>query len=277
MIEEGVDWLLRERKKDSRTLCYCTIVQHAESVFEYATLEGLRSGLILGKTPAVERERTYKEFENHELDLLVNVEVATEGCDLPEVDSILMQRPTQSLALYLQMVGRAMRPAPNKKYALILDAFANWERHGLPEEEREWTLEARKSKKRGVAPTRLCRNCNTVNHIAARSCFACGMEFGSLCEKCGNFVYGLMKGEQCPRCSKEAQKRMFAGGVRTVVPAIPEYIHQKKKYGVFVEGDEPEIGSTVLVKDGAGNRWKESIIRVVNKIRNGFVCETKSV
>ena len=277
LIEEGVDWLLRERKKDSRTLCYCTTVQHAESVFEYATLEGLRSGLILGKTPAVERERTYKEFENHELDLLVNVEVATEGCDLPEVDSILMQRPTQSLALYLQMVGRAMRPAPNKKYALILDAFANWERHGLPEEEREWTLEARKSKKRGVAPTRLCRNCNTVNHIAARSCFACGMEFGSLCEKCGNFVYGLMEGEQCPRCSKEAQKRMFAGGVRTVVPAIPEYIHQKKKYGVFVEGDEPEIGSTVLVKDGAGNRWKESIIRVVNKIRNGFVCETKSV
>ena len=277
LVEYGIDWLLQERNPDSRTLCYCTTVQHAESVFEYATYRGLRAGLILGKTPEEERENTYKRFEHHELDLLINVEVATEGCDLPEVDSVLIMRPTKSLALYLQMVGRAMRPALNKSYALILDAFANWETHGLPEEDREWTLEARKATRKGDAPTKLCFECNTVNPISSRSCIMCGCEFGSTCEKCGSFVHGLIKGEQCPRCTKDAQKKMFAGGVSTVIPATPRYIHQRKKYGVFVEGEKPEIGTTVLIKDGDGNRWKESIVSIVNRIRNGFVCETKSV
>ena len=239
--------------------------------------KGIRSGLILGKTPSEERKKTYKKFEHHELDLLINVEVATEGCDLPEVDSILMLRPTESLSLYLQMIGRAMRPSPQKEYAIILDAFANYERHGLPEEDREWTLKARGKKKKGKAPTKLCKNCKTVNPISSRKCIMCEYEFGAICKRCGSFVTGLLKGEKCTLCNKEIQEKMFSSGVSTVIPATPKYIPTKKRYGVFVEGDKPDIGTTVLIKDGNGDRWKESIVSIVNRFKNGYVCETKSV
>lgn len=277
LVKYGVEWLLEERKENSQTLCYCTTVQHAYSVLEYAEIRGLRSRVLLGETKTEEREHIVKMFSNQELDLMINVEVATEGCDFPEVDSILMLRPTKSLALYLQMVGRAMRPALNKEHALILDAFANWEHHGLPEEDREWTLEPRKIKSKGKAPTRLCKNCSTVNPIAARICIMCGLEFGTPCDKCGSFVYGLTEGEQCPRCNEEAQKAKFAGGVGTVYPAIPQYIPQKKKFGALVDGKLPKIGDTVIIKDGGGNRWKETITTIIEKIHNKFVCETKKV
>ena len=110
LVKMGIQWLLKERTPHSRTLCYCTTVQHAKNVHQYALHMGLRSALMLGETPKHERREVVRKLDINELDLVVNVEVVTEGCDFPGVDSILMLRPTESLALWLQMAGRAMRP-----------------------------------------------------------------------------------------------------------------------------------------------------------------------
>ena len=284
LVKMGIQWLLKERSPHSRTLCYCTTVQHAKNVHQYALHMGLRSALMLGETPKHERREVVRKLDLNELDLVVNVEVVTEGCDFPGVDSILMLRPTESLALWLQMAGRAMRPYEGKEYALILDATPNWEKHGLPEEDRDWTLGKRSKKTRGEAPTHLCKSinkstghiCHTINHISARQCVECGSPFGHVCVGCGNFIYGISKGAKCPRCNEAAQQRKFRGGVSTIIPAEPAYLRREKKLGIYIAGEPQKEGTVVLISPKKTNkRWKESITRMVARRGDGYLYETK--
>ena len=87
-------------------------------------------------------------------------------------------RPTQSLALYLQQVGRALRPAPGKDKALILDFAGNCMAHGLPDDPRDWSLElkARRERSKTPAMAKRCKECGALNAIAARVCAICGAD-----------------------------------------------------------------------------------------------------
>ena len=100
---------------------------------------------MLGETKDEERVRLIAGFKNGTLKVLVNVAVATEGFDLPDASCVVITRPTKSLTLYLQMVGRGLRPKEDRGNCLILDLAANSEIHGLPEEDRAWSLEPRES------------------------------------------------------------------------------------------------------------------------------------
>src|SRR5258707_36376 len=81
-------------------------------------------------------------FEPGETLLLSNGDVFSEGFDVPAIEAVLMLRPTRSLGLYLQMAGRALRPAANKQHAVIIDMVGNYTRHGLVEDDRNWSLDA---------------------------------------------------------------------------------------------------------------------------------------
>jgi superfamily II DNA or RNA helicase len=100
----------------------------------------------------------------------------SEGLDVPGVVAAILLRPTKSLALFLQQVGRALRPAPGKTKALILDHAGNTLRHGLPDEPREWSLDGR-AKKHGHAPLCRCEECGALNPISAEHCHECGTYF----------------------------------------------------------------------------------------------------
>ena len=117
--------------------------------------------------------------------MLVNVVVATEGFDLPDASCVVLTRPTMSLSLYLQMVGRGLRPKPDGGDCIVLDLAGNSLRHGLPEEDREWSLLPRGAPTAGEAPVVRCPECEGVSPAASHECHRCGAAFGDSCNRCG--------------------------------------------------------------------------------------------
>ena len=217
------------------------------------------------------------------MNLLVCVEVITEGFDVPMIDSILMLRPTQSLSLYLQMIGRSMRAAPGKRHALILDAVGNWSQHGLPEEDRTemWQLEARgEDGEGGLPPIRICPRCNSLNHASVRICKACGCSLGRECPRCGTFVFEndpfieTDTGEtMCLSCDDERQNNIFEAGVGTVVSGRPYYLSWLNEYGVETDA-RVSGGPTALVTSRKGYRWFTKLIRLVGKNGRSYIYQT---
>ena len=101
------------------------------------------------------------DFAAHRTRVLVTVDVVSEGFDVPAASCAILLRPTQSLGLYLQQVGRVLRPAPGKDAALILDHVGNVTRHGFPDDPRDWSLDDRMRRSKGTAApsVRTCEQC----------------------------------------------------------------------------------------------------------------------
>lgn len=105
--------------KDRRTIVFCTGIEHAKDVAELFTARGISCESVNGSMPGVQRDAIMQRFGTGETQVLTNVDIATEGFDLPEVSCVLMLRPTQSWALYTQMIGRGLRVLPNTTDGLI--------------------------------------------------------------------------------------------------------------------------------------------------------------
>ena len=89
--------------------------------------------MVSGETPKKERERILNDFKSGEIKIVTNVGVLTTGFDFPELETIVLARPTMSLALYYQMVGRAIRPHPNKQSGWVVDLCQTYKRFGKVE------------------------------------------------------------------------------------------------------------------------------------------------
>jgi superfamily II DNA or RNA helicase len=112
-------------------LCFAVTVAHAEHLAEAFKCAGIPAASICGETPQEERKRILAEYDTGELLILCNVGVLTEGYDHPKTSCILMGRPTQSRALYMQSIGRGTRLAPGKADCIILDITDNTLKHRL--------------------------------------------------------------------------------------------------------------------------------------------------
>lgn len=123
-----------QRPKNGRPrkgiLVFTRFIEESELLSEY--VEGC--AIITGSTPKKERERILKEFKEGKIKVVTNVGVLTTGFDYPELDTVVMARPTMSLALYYQIVGRAIRPHPDKESAWIVDLCGNYKRFGRVED-----------------------------------------------------------------------------------------------------------------------------------------------
>ena len=161
-------------------------MDHARNLASVFNDAGIPAAVILGDTSSEERNKAIAGFREGTLKVLVNVVVATEGFDLPDASCIAIARPTMSLALYLQMVGRGLRPKDGGD-CLILDLAANSEIHGLPEEQRKWSLEPRGIESPGEAPVVWCPRCETVSPATSHHCRGCGDAFGKDCNRCGKW------------------------------------------------------------------------------------------
>ncbi len=173
--------------RSRQTIIYAVSVRHAENIVDVFRDAGIRTGIMLGGTHPVVRESTIAQFASGELRVLVNVAVATEGFDLPDASCVVIARPTQSLALYLQMLGRGLRPKLNGGDCLILDLAANSMLHGLPEDRRQWSLAPRGQPPEGEAPVVWCEHCDSVSPAASHNCQYCGAPFGEDCQRCGKW------------------------------------------------------------------------------------------
>ena len=170
------------------TIAYAVSVDHAHNLAAVFNEANIPAAVILGDTNREERDQAIAGFRNGQIKVLVNVIVATEGFDLPDASCIIIARPTMSLALYLQMVGRGLRPKPHGGDCLILDLAANAVTHGLPEDYREWSLEPRGAQKSGGnAPVVVCPQCQTASPAASHNCRKCGYAFGKDCPRCGRW------------------------------------------------------------------------------------------
>jgi len=130
-------------------IVYAVNQSHGERIAEQFRKRGIPALSIDCKTPAKERAQALAEFREDKLKVLVNVELFTEGFDCPSIEFVLLARPTRSLALYLQQIGRALRPSPTGEEVIILDAAGLYGRFGLPDRKRDWVahFKGEKSKK----------------------------------------------------------------------------------------------------------------------------------
>jgi superfamily II DNA or RNA helicase len=125
-----------------RTVVFAVNVEHSMQLRDRFRAIGVAAEHLDGKTPSAERDAIVSRFANGETMVLVNVGIISEGVDIPAIECVQMARPTKSLALYLQCVGRALRPVGDKR-ALILDHGNCYVEFGLPCEDRKWTLEGK--------------------------------------------------------------------------------------------------------------------------------------
>lgn len=123
-----------------KNIVFALNVEHSKTIVERCQVEGIPAAHLDGGSSDTERTNTLDAFRAGDIQVLSNVGLFGEGFDLPSIEAVQVARPTQSLALHLQMLGRALRPTDGKSHAIILDHTGNWWTHGLPDEDREWSL-----------------------------------------------------------------------------------------------------------------------------------------
>ena len=186
----GILRFWKEHAGDRQTVAYAVSVGHAHNLVQVFKEAGVPAAILLGDTNRRSRRQAIEDFRERKIRVLVNVAVATEGFDLPDASCVIIARPTESRALYLQMVGRGLRrkEAPPCD-CVILDLAANACTHGLPERRWKWTLEPRGTPAggNGRAPVVWCRECGTASAASSHRCGVCGYDFGKSCGRCGKW------------------------------------------------------------------------------------------
>jgi superfamily II DNA or RNA helicase len=158
-------------------IAFCCSIAHAEHVAASFNAAGIPAATLLGSTNPLRRDATVARFASGDLQVLVTVDVVSEGFDIPAAGCAILLRPTQSLGLYLQQVGRVLRPAPGKAAAIVLDHVGNVHRHGFPDDPRDWSLDDRLRRTAGAGSAA----------PSVRTCHACFAAFkpAPLCPCCG--------------------------------------------------------------------------------------------
>lgn len=160
-------------------VAFCVSVNHAMHVAEEFRRAGYRAYHADGSLDDDVRKRILNGLGNGTVDVVTSCDLISEGTDIPAIGAAILLRPTQSLGLYLQQVGRALRPCAGKDRAVILDHVGNVLTHGLPDELREWTLEGERKRKgkpkeqEKTIPVKQCEKCYAIHEPAPR-CPVCG-------------------------------------------------------------------------------------------------------
>lgn len=223
----------RRLASGKRAVAFCVSVAHAQHVAGEFNNSGIVAEFLDGTMDALERDRIIKRFESGETLVLTSCDIVSEGFDLPAIEVAILLRPTQSLSLYIQQVGRALRTFPGKVEAIILDHVGAVMTHGLPDEEREWSLDGVKKGKRAANDNEpdvkitTCPKCFSI-HLPAPECPTCGHVYpiqerkieqaeGSLVELGADQIEALRR-----------QKRVMQGQAQTVEDLVRQGISRPR-------------------------------------------------
>ena len=167
-------------------ITFCCTVQHAEDVAAAFNAAGIAARSLDAKMAKSERKEVLDQLGTGVVKVVTSCMIISEGTDIPSVNGAILLRPTASLALCLQMIGRALRPKADGSNAIILDHVGNVSRHdlltvgpnGITWREIEWSLEGKQKPKRDAAPSvRTCPECFAAIPGGTPECPACGHEF----------------------------------------------------------------------------------------------------
>lgn len=180
-LYDGVITNYRERYAGKKAICFNVNIKHTESMHQAFMDAGIKSACITSKTPDVVRDAILVDFHEYKGEFVLNnCGVLTTGYDEPTIECVILNRATDSLALYLQMIGRGSRLSSGKEEFGVLDFGGNISRHGLWSQPRTWTLDQNKRKKSDkldVFPVKTCPKCSAMLMVLARVCEFCGQEF----------------------------------------------------------------------------------------------------
>jgi superfamily II DNA or RNA helicase len=139
-----------------KTVVFGINIDHVKKIVNAFNEEGIPAVHLSSDFDNRTRDRVINDFRDGKVKILANVNIVTEGFDLPAIEAVMLVRPTKSLSLYLQMVGRGLRPAEGKDRAIILDHADCVFTHGFPEQDRIWTLKGwKKSDGRDIPATKI--------------------------------------------------------------------------------------------------------------------------
>ena len=156
-------------------IAFCVNVSHAEIVKSKFNNSGIKADIITGDMDTDDRDQVINGLSSGKIQVLVSIEVVSEGFDLPSVSCAILLRKTASLGLYLQQVGRILRPQENKT-AIVLDHVGNTITHGFIDDPKDWSLDSKKRSKRNQekAPAvQTCKQC-FATYSPQPTCPECG-------------------------------------------------------------------------------------------------------
>lgn len=162
-------------------LTFAVSRRHSEHLAQAYRDAGVPAMHLDGDTDAGQRKRIVEAYRRREIKVLTNVDLFCAGFDVPGVEIVSMGRPTQSLTMFLQQAGRASRPEEGKTRGILLDHAGNINRHGLPDDDREWSLsgrekKAKKDKDEENESVKVCEGCFRAFSPPRRVCPYCGFE-----------------------------------------------------------------------------------------------------
>lgn len=198
--------------REMPAIAFCITLAHAASVAESFNSAGIAAEVIDGKMTGEDRRARKRRLADGTTRVMVSCDLVSEGFDLPSVGCAILLRPTASLALHCQQIGRALRPHPGQDRAIVLDHAGNCLRHGLAEEPRAWSLDGKTAKTRPkefVLETAQCVSCYAIY-------------LGTKCPQCGNERVSKVREMEV----KEGQLReLVAAGVRSMLETKTEEWH----------------------------------------------------
>lgn len=165
---------LDSAKDRGHLLVFASGVQHSINIADKLRKMGCPAIAVHSNLSKTERDAALRDFKSGKYRAAVNNNILTTGFDFPEIDCIIVLRPTKSSSLWVQMLGRGTRPCEGKENCLVLDFAGNTRSLGpindphIPEKKKKGTK---------IAPVKECENCGTYNHISVRNCIYCGQEF----------------------------------------------------------------------------------------------------
>lgn len=170
----------QEKANGRKTIIYAHDIEYSKKIAETFRQAGVAAVHCDSKTPKGERNKIMRDFKSGKIKILSNVDLISEGFDVPDCSCVIMLRPTASLVLDIQQSMRCMRYQPNKQ-AIIIDHVANYKKFGMPDTPREWSLTGwKKKKKKNNAgdgpPLKTCNHCWAVVPAQCRICPVCGKE-----------------------------------------------------------------------------------------------------
>jgi superfamily II DNA or RNA helicase len=138
----------QKKANGKKIIVFAVNIEHSKQIVENYRRAYIQAEHIDANTPKKEREQILQLFKEGRIKVLSNVDIVSEGFDVPDCEAVQLARPTKSLGLYLQQVGRCMRPAESKSEGIVLDNAGLWLEHGFCQQDRVWTLEGKKMRKR---------------------------------------------------------------------------------------------------------------------------------
>lgn len=201
---------VRQFASGKKGMVYAISIEHARRIAEYYSRRGVNAVAVDSKTPAMERKRMVEEFRHGKIEVLVNVDVFSEGFDCPDVEFVQLARPTLSLAKYLQQVGRGLRRSEGKEACMLIDNVGLYRIFGLPTQRWNWDamFRGRMAGKRSLPGRMNCDASVTAFPVVERPAEAGGdlvvvMEHGRLLSSIREQALPDEK-EQSPSCRLRA-------------------------------------------------------------------------